>query len=111
MLTYFVLHPRLYLSCSNFLVFLPLLSNFCLHMLLEVVSLRCDKVLLSIKVSTFFGAVKELESIVRSIISMLSSPNDEFPANVEAAMMTILPLCYLFFIEHLFKMFVFFFWV
>lgn len=30
-------------------------------------------------------AVLQVESIVLSIISMLSSPNDESPANVEAA--------------------------
>lgn len=32
----------------------------------------------------------QVESIVLSIISMLSSPNDESPANVEAAVSTLL---------------------
>jgi ubiquitin-conjugating enzyme E2 G1 len=31
------------------------------------------------------GAVVQVESIVLSIISMLSSPNDESPANIDAA--------------------------
>ena len=32
-----------------------------------------------------FGLHLQVESIVLSIISMLSSPNDESPANIEAA--------------------------
>lgn len=37
----------------------------------------------------------QVESIVLSIISMLSSPNDESPANVEAAVMSCY-ICHLF---------------
>lgn len=39
--------------------------------------------------------VLQVESIVLSIISMLSSPNDESPANVEAAVMSCY-ICYSF---------------
>lgn len=38
--------------------------------------------------------ILQVESIVLSIISMLSSPNDESPANVEAAVSLIIILCY-----------------
>ena len=37
-------------------------------------------------------AVLQVESIVLSIISMLSSPNDESPANVEAAVSLMISL-------------------
>ena len=39
--------------------------------------------------------ILQVESIVLSIISMLSSPNDESPANVEAAVIS----CYIFFLD------------
>lgn len=50
-----------------------------LHRHFDVYS--CDRVD-KLKVLSFYVQV---ESIVLSIISMLSSPNDESPANVEAA--------------------------
>lgn len=37
-------------------------------------------------------SIWQVESIVLSIISMLSSPNDESPANVEAAVHFLFPL-------------------
>lgn len=40
-------------------------------------------------IKVFLGV--QVESIVLSIISMLSSPNDESPANVEAAVSVCLP--------------------
>lgn len=40
-------------------------------------------------------AILQVESIVLSIISMLSSPNDESPANVEAAVSLITILIYM----------------
>lgn len=39
--------------------------------------------------------ILQVESIVLSIISMLSSPNDESPANVEAAVISCY-ICYIF---------------
>lgn len=41
--------------------------------------------MLIIVVNLNFGLHLQVESIVLSIISMLSSPNDESPANIEAA--------------------------
>lgn len=41
--------------------------------------------MLIIAVNLNFGLHLQVESIVLSIISMLSSPNDESPANIEAA--------------------------
>ena len=43
---------------------------------------------------TNYGSNFQVESIVLSIISMLSSPNDESPANVEAAVSVVLMFFY-----------------
>lgn len=83
-----------------------MLSLVCI--LLSVIDHKCYEILrlhivpdflLNHKVIPIF--IFQVESIVLSIISMLSSPNDESPANVEAAVSAdALVFCSFFLVTH-----------